>query len=153
MPHEAISVFDMFKIGVGPSSSHTLGPWRAAMRCVQSIKSKGRLEDVAEVTVLLYGSKTVLWGVTLKDYNYCGLFFVSITNRAFRPLIKFFPTSFPNLYPSIIVICFQSELNQAVVFKDISAGNSKNSRSRLAVLRVNSRRPDSTEDPCPFEQE
>lgn len=32
MPHDAISVFDMFKIGVGPSSSHTLGPWRAAMR-------------------------------------------------------------------------------------------------------------------------
>ncbi|HYK44889.1 MAG TPA: serine dehydratase beta chain, partial [Parafilimonas sp.] len=29
MPHEAISVFDMLKIGVGPSSSHTLGPWRA----------------------------------------------------------------------------------------------------------------------------
>ncbi|MFX5914868.1 serine dehydratase beta chain, partial [Acinetobacter baumannii] len=32
MPHESISVFDMFKIGVGPSSSHTLGPWRAAQR-------------------------------------------------------------------------------------------------------------------------
>ncbi len=56
MPHEAISVFDMFKIGVGPSSSHTLGPWRAAMRCVETIRNKGHLEDVAEVTVLLYGS-------------------------------------------------------------------------------------------------
>ncbi|MEO0000202.1 MAG: hypothetical protein RL766_248, partial [Bacteroidota bacterium] len=28
--YQAISVFDMFKIGIGPSSSHTLGPWRAA---------------------------------------------------------------------------------------------------------------------------
>ncbi|MBC7875016.1 MAG: hypothetical protein H7Y01_13520, partial [Ferruginibacter sp.] len=32
MSYEAISVFDIFKIGVGPSSSHTLGPWRAAQR-------------------------------------------------------------------------------------------------------------------------
>lgn len=56
MPHEAISVFDMFKIGVGPSSSHTLGPWRAALRCVDTIRSKHNLEEVASVTVLLYGS-------------------------------------------------------------------------------------------------
>lgn len=56
MPHEAISVFDMFKIGVGPSSSHTLGPWRAALRCIDTIRSKASLNDVASVTVLLYGS-------------------------------------------------------------------------------------------------
>ena len=56
MPHEAISVFDMFKIGVGPSSSHTLGPWKAALRCLDSIALKGGVEHVAEVTVLLYGS-------------------------------------------------------------------------------------------------
>lgn len=56
MPHEAISIFDMFKIGVGPSSSHTLGPWRAARRCLDSIRSKASLEDVASITVLLYGS-------------------------------------------------------------------------------------------------
>lgn len=56
MPHEAISVFDMFKIGVGPSSSHTLGPWRAAQRCVNSIREKNALHAVASVTVLLYGS-------------------------------------------------------------------------------------------------
>lgn len=56
MPHEAISVFDMFKIGVGPSSSHTLGPWRAALRCLDTIRSKASLNDVASVTVLLYGS-------------------------------------------------------------------------------------------------
>ncbi len=56
MPHEAISVFDMFKIGVGPSSSHTLGPWRAALRCIETIRSKASVNDVASVTVLLYGS-------------------------------------------------------------------------------------------------
>ena len=56
MPHESISVFDMFKVGVGPSSSHTLGPWRAAMRCIESIKSKTSLGEVASVQVLLYGS-------------------------------------------------------------------------------------------------
>lgn len=56
MPHEAISVFDMFKIGVGPSSSHTLGPWRAAMQCVQAIQQKTTLQNVTKIDVLLYGS-------------------------------------------------------------------------------------------------
>jgi L-serine dehydratase len=56
MPHESISVFDMFKIGVGPSSSHTLGPWRAAMRCIDDIKIKHALTEVVSITVLLYGS-------------------------------------------------------------------------------------------------
>ncbi len=56
MSYEPISVFDMFKIGVGPSSSHTLGPWRAAQRFVQSIQTIQPLEQVASVRVLLYGS-------------------------------------------------------------------------------------------------
>src|SRR5215217_4339 len=46
----------MFKIGVGPSSSHTLGPWRAAQRFVHTITEQGRLEMVTHVKVLLYGS-------------------------------------------------------------------------------------------------
>ncbi len=56
MPHEAISVFDIFKIGVGPSSSHTLGPWRAAQRFVQALQEKNILFEVTEAKVLLYGS-------------------------------------------------------------------------------------------------
>jgi len=56
LPHEAISVFDMFKIGIGPSSSHTLGPWRAAQRFVQSAKTAHSLEEVRKIEVLLYGS-------------------------------------------------------------------------------------------------
>jgi L-serine dehydratase len=56
MPYEAISTFDIFKIGVGPSSSHTLGPWRAAQRFVDNLKQLGLLEQVSSVRVLLYGS-------------------------------------------------------------------------------------------------
>jgi L-serine dehydratase len=54
--YEPISVFDIFKIGVGPSSSHTLGPWRAAQRFVSSIQKAGSLQEVSNVEVLLYGS-------------------------------------------------------------------------------------------------
>lgn len=56
MPHEAISVFDIFKIGIGPSSSHTLGPWRAAQRFLQSLEKNDMLAGVVSVEVLLYGS-------------------------------------------------------------------------------------------------
>ena len=56
MQREQISVFDIFKIGIGPSSSHTLGPWRAAQQFVQSLMDKGALELVEEVKILLYGS-------------------------------------------------------------------------------------------------
>lgn len=56
MSHEAISVFDMFKIGVGPSSSHTLGPWRAAQRFTASLQQQNLLFKVCSIEVLLYGS-------------------------------------------------------------------------------------------------
>lgn len=56
MTNEAISVFDIFKIGIGPSSSHTLGPWRAAQRFVNTLIQKGQLNSVTSLKVLLYGS-------------------------------------------------------------------------------------------------
>jgi L-serine dehydratase len=56
LSHEAISVFDILKIGVGPSSSHTLGPWRAAQKFVQSLSNRNLLQQVTGVRVLLYGS-------------------------------------------------------------------------------------------------
>lgn len=56
MPHEAISVFDIFKIGVGPSSSHTLGPWRAAQRFIEGFYKNETLFKIRSVRVLLYGS-------------------------------------------------------------------------------------------------
>lgn len=56
MGHEAISITDMFKIGVGPSSSHTLGPWKAALSFLHSLQEKNILQNVKTVEVLLYGS-------------------------------------------------------------------------------------------------
>ena len=56
MGHEAISIFDMFKIGVGPSSSHTLGPWRAGNHFLKSLEKKNVLSEVRRLKVLLYGS-------------------------------------------------------------------------------------------------
>ena len=53
---ECISVFDMLKIGVGPSSSHTLGPWRAAEQFLAEWRSQNIINDVHRVKVDLYGS-------------------------------------------------------------------------------------------------
>lgn len=53
---ESISVFDMLKIGVGPSSSHTLGPWRAAQRWISNLKEKEEFDKVKQIKVDLYGS-------------------------------------------------------------------------------------------------
>ena len=53
---ECISVFDMLKIGIGPSSSHTLGPWRAAERWINHLKKVGLFEDITAIKVDLYGS-------------------------------------------------------------------------------------------------
>ncbi|TBU99893.1 L-serine ammonia-lyase [Stutzerimonas kirkiae] len=52
----AISVFDMFKIGIGPSSSHTVGPMRAAALFANALGEQGLLARVRRVEVRLYGS-------------------------------------------------------------------------------------------------
>jgi len=52
----AVSVFDLFKIGIGPSSSHTVGPMRAAAMFAEKLAEHGRQEAVARVTVELFGS-------------------------------------------------------------------------------------------------
>jgi len=51
-----ISVFDMLKIGVGPSSSHTLGPWRAAEQFLTVLRNKQCFDQVQNIRVDLYGS-------------------------------------------------------------------------------------------------
>lgn len=56
MPHESISIFDMFKIGVGPSSSHTLGPWKAALKFIKILQQRNLLPLTQSISVLLYGS-------------------------------------------------------------------------------------------------
>lgn len=52
----AVSVFDLFKIGIGPSSSHTVGPMRAARMFMHALGDSGRLADTARLQVALYGS-------------------------------------------------------------------------------------------------
>ena len=52
----AISVFDLFKIGIGPSSSHTVGPMRAAALFVQGLRERGQLQQVRRIEVQLFGS-------------------------------------------------------------------------------------------------
>jgi L-serine dehydratase len=52
----AISVFDLFSIGIGPSSSHTVGPMRAARRFASGLESDGLIGSVARVRVELFGS-------------------------------------------------------------------------------------------------
>jgi len=57
-----ISVFDLFSIGIGPSSSHTVGPMRAAARFADALASDGQLETLAKVRVELYGSLAATGG-------------------------------------------------------------------------------------------
>ena len=53
---ESISAFEIIKVGIGPSSSHTMGPWRAAERFINVLKLKNHFENVVEITTYLYGS-------------------------------------------------------------------------------------------------
>lgn len=54
MIKEQISVFDIFKIGIGPSSSHTIGPWRAAQLFIVLLKN--HTEQISTLNIKLYGS-------------------------------------------------------------------------------------------------
>ncbi|RNL81973.1 L-serine ammonia-lyase [Sinomicrobium pectinilyticum] len=78
---ECISVFDMLKIGIGPSSSHTLGPWRAAERWISELKEDGCFDNIVSVRADLYGSLSltgkghatdfaVILGLSGKDPEY-----------------------------------------------------------------------------------
>jgi hypothetical protein len=52
----ALSAFDLFSIGIGPSSSHTVGPMRAARAFVDELAAGGSLADARRITCSLYGS-------------------------------------------------------------------------------------------------
>jgi len=56
MQHMAISVFDLFTIGIGPSSSHTVGPMRAARLFTLSLEQRGLLQSTHRVVTQLHGS-------------------------------------------------------------------------------------------------
>ena len=53
---KSISVFEIIKVGIGPSSSHTMGPWNAAEMFLNKIKNQSELSSVQEVFVTFYGS-------------------------------------------------------------------------------------------------
>ncbi|MEQ8552102.1 MAG: L-serine ammonia-lyase [Cyclobacteriaceae bacterium] len=53
---EYVSVFDILKIGIGPSSSHTLGPWRAAQKFVGDLIRSSQLQHIQDLKVNLFGS-------------------------------------------------------------------------------------------------
>ncbi|MFC7047773.1 L-serine ammonia-lyase [Emcibacter nanhaiensis] len=51
-----LSTFDLFKVGIGPSSSHTVGPMIAAKRFLDNLNSAGKLQEIVSLQVSLYGS-------------------------------------------------------------------------------------------------
>ena len=51
-----ISIFDLFKIGIGPSSSHTMGPMTAAYTFVQKILKNNNVKSIDEINIELFGS-------------------------------------------------------------------------------------------------
>ena len=53
---ESISIFDILKIGIGPSSSHTMGPWRAVQMCLDEFNRKYALASISAIQVELFGS-------------------------------------------------------------------------------------------------
>jgi L-serine dehydratase len=70
-----LSVFDIFKIGIGPSSSHTVGPMRAANFLLAKLRKHGLFDRAARIRCDLYGSlgatgrghstdRAVIWGVS-----------------------------------------------------------------------------------------
>ncbi|MBT8302707.1 MAG: L-serine ammonia-lyase, partial [Maribacter sp.] len=65
---ECISIFDMLKIGIGPSSSHTLGPWRAAERWISELKSAEHFQDIENIEVHMYGSLSLTGKGHATDY-------------------------------------------------------------------------------------
>src|ERR1700704_5800995 len=52
----SLSVFDIFKIGIGPSSSHTMGPMNAARDFAELLAARQLLDETAQVSAQLYGS-------------------------------------------------------------------------------------------------
>ncbi|MCB1594003.1 MAG: L-serine ammonia-lyase, partial [Xanthomonadales bacterium] len=52
----AVSVFDLFKVGIGPSSSHTVGPMRAAFLFCRQLEHRNLLDEIDTIQTELFGS-------------------------------------------------------------------------------------------------
>src|SRR5512139_328714 len=93
----ALSVFDLFSIGIGPSSSHTVGPMRAAAMFAERLRGEGLLASVSRVRAQLFGSlgatglghgsdKAVLLGLCGEHPEECDPRAVEDTLRQIRAL-------------------------------------------------------------------
>lgn len=134
---ESISVFDMLKIGVGPSSSHTLGPWRAAQRFVEELKAAKQFEDVTEVHVDLYGSLSLTGKGHATDLasvlGLCGYDPVTIPIESIATEIDFIKTNKKLVLNGEKAIPFQIEEN--VVFHKNFLDFHPNGMTFRAVLK------------------
>ena len=94
-----ISVFDMLKIGVGPSSSHTLGPWRAAQQWIKQVKNNNIFDNIDGIKIDLYGSLSltgkghatdfaVLLGLSGTDPEYIPISDIDIIINSIKKLNK-----------------------------------------------------------------
>lgn len=91
----------MLKIGVGPSSSHTLGPWRAALRWIEELKAKEYFNNIESISVDLYGSLSLTGKGHATDL------------AVMLGLSGFDPVTFPieNIEPEIDFITSKNKLN------------------------------------------
>jgi L-serine dehydratase len=112
----------MFKIGVGPSSSHTLGPWRAALACVDQIKKQGLLSDVKSIKVMLYGSLAKTGkghGTDIAIYmGLCGEDPVTIDVNSITPKIKSIQENKELILGGISPLAFDTEHDLHFLVKD-----------------------------------
>lgn len=110
---ECISVFDMLKIGVGPSSSHTLGPWRAGRRWIAELKEKELFESVSTITIDLFGSLSLTGKGHATDIavilGLCGYDPQTIDVSAIASIIENINTSKQLFFNSELQISFDPE--------------------------------------------
>ena len=111
-----VSVFDLFSVGIGPSSSHTVGPMRAAARFVRSLIDDGLIDSVTRVRVDLFGSL----GATGRGHGTIGA-----VDDCANPALSRAPR---------LAIC--DEL-KSVVTRETLAGSEPQKPARVAVDSVN----------------
>ena len=79
----AISTFDLFSIGIGPSSSHTVGPMRAAQQFVETLREGGKLGAVSRIKAEMYGSL----GATGKGHGTPKALLLGLEGNSPKPLM------------------------------------------------------------------
>lgn len=119
---ESISVFDIFKIGIGPSSSHTLGPWRAAEQFIKTLKTRNYFDKVTTITIWLYGSLAKTGKGHGTDMavilGLCGKNPITFDTTAVQPLIQQVATQKELLLAGTHLISFDIERQIVFLYKE-----------------------------------